>query len=128
MGRKAGTLYINPKKFGNLQKPCMREMISFLNCLALSQQGTDAKCTRQKSMLSTCMDAQAAVKESLGVALTITCRGLAREENRLISPYGLGSFRSKEIVVKYFRLILHYVLDFCGCRIKPLNEKLFVSS
>ncbi|GFQ07094.1 hypothetical protein PHJA_002853800 [Phtheirospermum japonicum] len=62
MGRKAGTLYINPKKFGNLQKPCMREMISFLNCLALSQQGTDTKCTRQKSMLSTCMDAQSSGK------------------------------------------------------------------
>ncbi|KAL6512084.1 hypothetical protein OROGR_021681 [Orobanche gracilis] len=82
MGRKAGTLYINPKKFGNLQKPCMREMISFLNCLALSQQGTDAKCSRQKSLLSACMDAQClAVKESRGVALTITFRGLAEEEN-----------------------------------------------
>ncbi|XP_073051492.1 uncharacterized protein [Primulina eburnea] len=61
MGRKAGTLYINPKKFGNLQKPCMREMVSFLSCLALSQ-GNDEKCTRQKSLLSACMDAQTANK------------------------------------------------------------------
>ncbi|XP_073134112.1 uncharacterized protein [Henckelia pumila] len=61
MGRKAGTLYINPKKFGNLQKPCMREMVSFLSCLALSQ-GNDGKCTRQKSLLSACMDAQTANK------------------------------------------------------------------
>ncbi|GER27464.1 replication and maintenance protein, partial [Striga asiatica] len=62
MGRKAGTLFINPKKFGNLQKPCAREMISFLNCLALSQQGNDSKCSRQKSLLSTCMDAQSSGK------------------------------------------------------------------
>ncbi|KAL0351417.1 UNVERIFIED_CONTAM: Histone acetyltransferase of the MYST family 2 [Sesamum calycinum] len=57
MGRKAGTLYINPKKFGNLQKPCMKEMMSFLNCLALTQ-GNDEKCSRQKSLLSACMNAQ----------------------------------------------------------------------
>ncbi|XP_051138754.1 uncharacterized protein LOC127256874 [Andrographis paniculata] len=57
MGRKAGTLYINPKKFGNLQKPCVREMVSFLQCLTLSQN-SDARCSRQKSLLSACMDAQ----------------------------------------------------------------------
>ncbi|CAA3003322.1 uncharacterized protein LOC105628245 [Olea europaea subsp. europaea] len=57
MGRKAGTLYINPKKFGNLQKPCMKEMITFLNCLALNH-GSDEKCGRQKSQLNACMDAQ----------------------------------------------------------------------
>ncbi|CAL9229319.1 unnamed protein product [Arabidopsis halleri] len=26
MGRKAGNLYINPKKLGNMAKPCMKEM------------------------------------------------------------------------------------------------------
>ncbi|KAF8010720.1 hypothetical protein BT93_J1382 [Corymbia citriodora subsp. variegata] len=57
MGRKAGALYISPKKFGSLQKPCMKEMISFLNCLALSQNNDD-KCVRQKELLSACMDAQ----------------------------------------------------------------------
>lgn len=57
MGRKAGTLYINPKKFGTLSKPCMKEMISFLNCIALNQNNDD-KCTRHKELLNTCMDAQ----------------------------------------------------------------------
>lgn len=57
MGRKAGTLYINPKKFGNITKPCMKEMITFLNCLSLNQMN-DEKCVRQKEILSACMDAQ----------------------------------------------------------------------
>uniref|UniRef100_A0A0A0KD09 IMS import disulfide relay-system CHCH-CHCH-like Cx9C domain-containing protein n=2 Tax=Cucumis sativus TaxID=3659 RepID=A0A0A0KD09_CUCSA len=58
MGRKAGSLFINPKKFGNLNKPCMKEMVSFLNCIALNQNN-DEKCTRHKELLNTCMDAQA---------------------------------------------------------------------
>ncbi|GAA0150493.1 ribosomal protein [Lithospermum erythrorhizon] len=57
MGRKAGTLRINPKKFGGLQKPCMKEMLSFLNCLALNHNN-DQKCEKQKTVLSACMDAQ----------------------------------------------------------------------
>lgn len=57
MGRQGSQLKINPKKFGNLQKPCMREMMSFLSCLALTQ-GDDKRCSRQKSLLSACMDAQ----------------------------------------------------------------------
>ncbi|WCJ41215.1 hypothetical protein M5689_022097 [Euphorbia peplus] len=57
MGRKAGTLYINPKKFGSLTKPCMKEMISFLNCLSLSHQDAE-KCAKYKDVLNTCMDAQ----------------------------------------------------------------------
>ncbi|CBI16155.3 hypothetical protein AAG906_032411 [Vitis piasezkii] len=57
MGRKAGGLYINPKKFGTLQKPCMKEMITFLNCLALNQNNDD-KCVRHKDLLNACMDAQ----------------------------------------------------------------------
>ncbi|XP_022732282.1 uncharacterized protein LOC111286532 [Durio zibethinus] len=57
MGRKAGGLYINPKKFGTLTKPCMKEMITFLNCLSHSKFN-DEKCTRQKELLSACMDAQ----------------------------------------------------------------------
>ncbi|EYU22900.1 hypothetical protein ABFS83_03G112300 [Erythranthe nasuta] len=61
MGRKAGSLSINPKKFANLQKPCMKEMITFLSCLSLSQ-GNDQKCSRQKSNLSACMDAQTSNK------------------------------------------------------------------
>ncbi|KAG5577795.1 hypothetical protein MTR67_049160 [Solanum verrucosum] len=57
MGRKAGTLYINPRNFGSLQKPCAKEMVSFLNCLTLNHN-KDEKCGRQKSLLSTCMEAQ----------------------------------------------------------------------
>ncbi|KAK9137419.1 hypothetical protein Sjap_008013 [Stephania japonica] len=57
MGRKAGTLYINPKKFAKRSKPCMKEMLSFLNCLALNQNSDD-KCARQKELLTSCMDAQ----------------------------------------------------------------------
>uniref|UniRef100_A0ACD5XPL2 Uncharacterized protein n=1 Tax=Avena sativa TaxID=4498 RepID=A0ACD5XPL2_AVESA len=57
MGRKAGGLYINSKKLGGVVKPCMIEMTSFLNCLALNKQNDD-KCTRQKELLVTCTQAQ----------------------------------------------------------------------
>ncbi|XP_059660728.1 uncharacterized protein LOC132307083 [Cornus florida] len=58
MGRKAGGVYIDPKKFGSLAKPCMKETIAFLNCLALNHNNDD-KCARQKELLSACVDAQA---------------------------------------------------------------------
>ncbi|KAL8126522.1 uncharacterized protein LOC141676828 [Apium graveolens] len=58
MGRKAGGLYINPKKFGSLAKPCMKETMAFLNCVALNND-SDEKCVRQKELLMGCMDAQA---------------------------------------------------------------------
>ncbi|KAF4354268.1 hypothetical protein F8388_021745 [Cannabis sativa] len=57
MGRKVGTLRINPKKFGSLHKPCMKEMMTFLNCLAVNHN-SDEKCVRNKELLNTCMDAQ----------------------------------------------------------------------
>ncbi|AEE32149.1 putative ribosomal protein MRP10 [Arabidopsis thaliana] len=57
MGRKAGNLYINPKKLGNLAKPCMKEMVSFLNCMALNNIKDD-KCEKQKQLLSVCMQGQ----------------------------------------------------------------------
>ncbi|ONI00279.1 hypothetical protein PRUPE_6G079900 [Prunus persica] len=57
MGRKAGTVYLNPKKFGALHKPCMKDMLAFLNCLALNHNNDD-KCARQKELLGTCMDSQ----------------------------------------------------------------------
>ena len=57
MGRKAGSLYINPKKFGSLHKPCMKEMITFVNCLAVNNNCND-KCVRHKELLSACMDSQ----------------------------------------------------------------------
>ncbi|KAF7836265.1 IMS import disulfide relay-system [Senna tora] len=57
MGRKAGGLYINPKRFGSLHKPCMKEMISFLNCMAVNNGSGDV-CAKQKEVLQTCMDSQ----------------------------------------------------------------------
>ncbi|XP_061358819.1 uncharacterized protein LOC133303009 [Gastrolobium bilobum] len=57
MGRKAGGLYINPKKFGSLHKPCMQEMIMFLNCLT-SNHGDNDACAKQKELLNTCLDSQ----------------------------------------------------------------------
>jgi hypothetical protein len=57
MGRKAGALYINPKKFGAVAKPCMPEMVAFLNCLALNKQSDD-KCIRQKDLLVQCTQTQ----------------------------------------------------------------------
>ncbi|XP_027347851.1 uncharacterized protein LOC113859237 [Abrus precatorius] len=57
MGRKTGALHINPKRFGSLHKPCMKEMILFLNCMAASPNNSDA-CARQKEVLNACMDSQ----------------------------------------------------------------------
>lgn len=57
MGRKAGALYINPKKFGAVGKPCMKEMLAFLGCLSLNKNNDD-KCVRQKDLLLACVDAQ----------------------------------------------------------------------
>ncbi|XP_047319990.1 uncharacterized protein LOC124924008 [Impatiens glandulifera] len=56
MGHKMGSLKINPKKFGGFSKPCMKEMVTFLNCLAINH--TDEKCARHKDLLTTCMSAQ----------------------------------------------------------------------
>ena len=60
MGRKAGALYINPKKFGAVAKPCMPEMVAFLNCLALNKQNDD-KCIRQKDLLVQCTQTQVTI-------------------------------------------------------------------
>uniref|UniRef100_A0A2N9HG96 IMS import disulfide relay-system CHCH-CHCH-like Cx9C domain-containing protein n=1 Tax=Fagus sylvatica TaxID=28930 RepID=A0A2N9HG96_FAGSY len=57
MGRKVGSLSINPKKFGTLQKPCMKEMIAFLSCMAVNHCN-DEKCVRPRELLTTCMDSQ----------------------------------------------------------------------
>ncbi|XP_027347728.1 uncharacterized protein LOC113859112 [Abrus precatorius] len=57
MGRKTGALHINPKRFGSLHKPCMKEMILFLNCMAAGPNNSDA-CARQKEVLNACMDSQ----------------------------------------------------------------------
>ena len=66
MGRKAGALYINPKKFGAVAKPCMVEMVAFLNCLALNKQEDD-KCVRQKDLLVMCTQTQVMIR------ITVKC-------------------------------------------------------
>lgn len=57
MGKKAGELHINAKKFGGLAKPCMKDMITFLGCLSLNHN-SDEKCTRQRQLLDTCLESQ----------------------------------------------------------------------
>lgn len=57
MGRKAGGLFINPKKFSSLHKPCMKEMIMFLNCMATNQSDVEA-CAKQKEVLNVCIESQ----------------------------------------------------------------------
>ncbi|KAL2343600.1 hypothetical protein Fmac_004885 [Flemingia macrophylla] len=57
MGRKAGTLFINPKRFSSLQKPCMKEMALFLNCMAANHSNMEA-CAKQKELLNACMESQ----------------------------------------------------------------------
>lgn len=61
MGRKAGELHINAKKFGGLSKPCMKDMITFLGCLSLNHN-SDEKCTRQRQLLDTCLESQTGKK------------------------------------------------------------------
>ncbi|XP_024027113.1 uncharacterized protein LOC21394304 [Morus notabilis] len=65
MGRKVGQLRINPKKFGSLNKPCMKEMASFLNCLSLNNNNDD-KCARFKEQLDACMASQTNARKKLG--------------------------------------------------------------
>ncbi|CAN1244473.1 hypothetical protein LINPERPRIM_LOCUS6099 [Linum perenne] len=65
MGRKAGQLYINPKKFGGMAKPCMTNMVSLLNGLATNQMKVE-NCAREKELLSTCLDAQNSKNNSWG--------------------------------------------------------------
>ncbi|KAF5798853.1 putative ribosomal protein MRP10 [Helianthus annuus] len=57
MGKKAGELHINAKKFGGLAKPCMKDMLSYLGCLSLNHN-VDEKCTRQRQLLASCMETQ----------------------------------------------------------------------
>ncbi|KMZ70604.1 hypothetical protein ZOSMA_198G00040 [Zostera marina] len=56
MGRKIG-LRVNPKKFALVDKPCTKELVSFLGCVALNQDD-DKKCDKQKGLLQTCINEQ----------------------------------------------------------------------
>lgn len=77
MGRKAGALYINPKKFGGGAKPCMIEMVSFLNCLALNKQNDD-KCVRQKDLLVACTQAQVMIQIAIWFSFFIPWNSLLK--------------------------------------------------
>uniref|UniRef100_A0A0D9Z5C7 IMS import disulfide relay-system CHCH-CHCH-like Cx9C domain-containing protein n=1 Tax=Oryza glumipatula TaxID=40148 RepID=A0A0D9Z5C7_9ORYZ len=79
MGRKAGALYINPKKFGGVTKPCMIEMVSFLNCLALNKQNDD-KCVRQKDLLVACAQAQKGRPKNAAKTINYHLQRLARDK------------------------------------------------
>ncbi|KAK1322622.1 hypothetical protein QJS10_CPA03g01577 [Acorus calamus] len=57
MGRKAGLIRINPKKFAPAGKPCSKELVSFLNCLALNHNN-DEKCVQQRNAMYACVEAQ----------------------------------------------------------------------
>ncbi|KAJ6821677.1 uncharacterized protein M6B38_392045 [Iris pallida] len=50
MGRKAGGLYINPKKLGMTATSCSGEMVAFLGCLS-QEKNIEHKCTKQKDRL-----------------------------------------------------------------------------
>ncbi|GAB4860174.1 hypothetical protein Ancab_011652 [Ancistrocladus abbreviatus] len=56
-GIAADRAFFGRRKFFDFWKPCMKEMITFLNCLALNHNN-DEKCGRQKELLGACMDAQ----------------------------------------------------------------------
>ncbi|XP_006649848.1 uncharacterized protein LOC102714270 [Oryza brachyantha] len=79
MGRKAGALYINPKKFGGVAKPCMMEMVSFLNCLALNKQNDD-KCVRQKDLLVACAQAQKGRPKNAAKTINYHLQRLGRDK------------------------------------------------
>ncbi|CAM8949483.1 unnamed protein product [Rhodiola kirilowii] len=77
MGKKAGSLRINPKKFGSMNKPCLKETIAFLNCLALNNKD-DEKCVRQKDLLNSCMNDQATKKKNLWGSVNYHLQKLSR--------------------------------------------------
>uniref|UniRef100_A0A0E0ELL1 IMS import disulfide relay-system CHCH-CHCH-like Cx9C domain-containing protein n=1 Tax=Oryza meridionalis TaxID=40149 RepID=A0A0E0ELL1_9ORYZ len=84
MGRKAGALYINPKKFGGGAKPCMIEMVSFLNCLALNKQNDD-KCVRQKDLLVACTQAQKGRPKNATKTINYHLQRLARDKGLAVN-------------------------------------------
>ncbi|KQK22325.1 uncharacterized protein LOC100827103 [Brachypodium distachyon] len=79
MGRKAGGLYINPKKFGGVVKPFMVEMVAFLNCLALNKQSDD-KCMRQKELLVTCSQVQKGRPKNAAKTINYHLQRLGRDK------------------------------------------------
>lgn len=79
MGRKAGGLYINPKKFGAVGNPCMKEMVTFLGCLSINKNSDD-KCAKQKSLLLSCVESQKGKPKNAGKTINYHLQRLARNK------------------------------------------------
>ncbi|XP_078179490.1 uncharacterized protein LOC144573582 [Carex rostrata] len=77
MGRKAGGMYINPKKFGGAGKPCMKEMLQFLGCLSLNNKKDD-KCTKFKNLLVACAEEQKGRPKNPGRTINYHLQRLGR--------------------------------------------------
>nr|AFK38975.1 unknown [Lotus japonicus] len=77
MGRKAGGLYINPKRLGQLHKPCMKEMTMFLNCMATCNSDINA-CAQQKELLNACIDSQSKKKRNSWGSINYQLQRLSR--------------------------------------------------
>ncbi|KAJ7528610.1 hypothetical protein O6H91_15G011500 [Diphasiastrum complanatum] len=58
MGRKAGIMRVNPKKFFRNQSPCLNEMMTFLACLK-KYNFEDEYCMKEKDALNACVELQA---------------------------------------------------------------------
>ncbi|RLN23984.1 uncharacterized protein C2845_PM07G39330 [Panicum miliaceum] len=79
MGQKAGALYINPKKFGAVAKPCVPEMVAFLNCLALNKL-EDGKCAKQKDLLVACTQTQKGRPKNAAKTINYHLQRLGRDK------------------------------------------------
>ncbi|KAK7393812.1 hypothetical protein VNO78_22376 [Psophocarpus tetragonolobus] len=80
MGRKAGNLFINSKRFGSLHKPCMKEMALFLNCMAANNSDVEA-CARQKDLLNACMESQSKKNRKSWGSINYQLQRLSRGRN-----------------------------------------------
>ncbi|RDX80454.1 hypothetical protein CR513_38992, partial [Mucuna pruriens] len=80
MGRKAGTHIINPKRFGSLQKPCMKEMALFLSCMAANHSDIEA-CAKQKELLNACIDSQSKKNRKSWGSINYQLQRLSRGRN-----------------------------------------------
>ncbi|GAU37577.1 hypothetical protein TSUD_154100 [Trifolium subterraneum] len=83
MGRKAGGLYINSKRFSSLQKPCMKEMTMFLTCMATNPSDVQA-CAQKKEILNTCIESQSKKNRKSWGSINYQLQRLSRGRKRWI--------------------------------------------
>lgn len=79
MGRKAGGLYINPKKLGMTATSCSAEMVSFLGCLS-QEKNIEHKCTKQKDRLLACVNSQKGKPKNAGNTINYHLQRLGRSK------------------------------------------------